>query len=104
MGKRAKAKKDNLPKPQNGRTKPPSGLQSASLPKSKNAGKKARAAQRGAPHGAHGADHVKEGVGAADLGGETAEEEEEASVGTDEVDDEDKAAPRRHHVRMAYAD
>ena len=46
MGKRAKAKKDNLPKPQNGRTKPPSGLQSTSLPKSKNAGKKARAAQR----------------------------------------------------------
>ena len=40
MGKRAKAKKDNLPKLQNGRTKPPSGLQSTSLPKSKNAARR----------------------------------------------------------------
>ena len=46
MGKRAKNKKDGLPKPQSGRTKPPSGLEGTSLPKSKNAGKKARAAQR----------------------------------------------------------
>tara|TARA_B110001452_G_scaffold118591_1_gene98379 strand:- start:1084 stop:1326 length:243 start_codon:yes stop_codon:yes gene_type:complete len=47
MGKRAKNKKDGRPKPESGRTKPPSGLsEGTGMPKSKNAGKKARAAQR----------------------------------------------------------
>jgi hypothetical protein len=42
MGKRSKAKKAGLRKPQSGNSKPPDGLQGIAIPK----GKKARAQQR----------------------------------------------------------